>query len=207
MPEPNLGFHSCTDTTFKLRPSLPFLFLCPSPGTLVLEKENRRITTASSEKHRKRGLPWEKSPSVCMLCWVQLCHRGPSLQQNRNWVSLTGSQEHSRFLLSRAAVSYQHVDLSAAVQRRVHTEGKEKGMLCSFFLDLTCSLAWLWENWASLSTTGFTVMMGREEPSHKGAEGLVSDRMDRGGHAEGPEGRGEEFLGGWNRTCEDPLAG
>lgn len=45
------------------------------------------------------------------------------------------------FLLSRAAVSYQHVDLSAAVQRRVHTEGKEKGMLFPFFLDLTCSLA------------------------------------------------------------------
>lgn len=81
-----------------------------------------------------------------------------------------GSGAVFSFLLSRAAVFYQHVDLSAAVQRRVHTEGKEKGLLFSFFLDLTCSLAWLWENWASLSTTGFTVMMGREEPSHKGAE-------------------------------------
>lgn len=76
----------------------------------------------------------------------------------------------SPFLLSCAVVSYQHVDLSTAEQRRVHTEGKEKGILFSFFLALTCSLAWLGENSASLSTTGFTVVMGREEPSHKGAE-------------------------------------
>lgn len=54
---------------------------------LVLEKENTRITINSSEKHRKWGLPWENSPTVYTLCWGQLCHWEPSLEQNRNWVA------------------------------------------------------------------------------------------------------------------------
>lgn len=68
---------------------------------------------------------------------------------------------------------------------------QERGMRLSIFVSPNTILKT--PNWlscrkkggrASLGTVGFTVVMEREEPSHKGTKGLISDRMVRVGYSD-----------------------